>query len=113
MAVRLFLGNLAYDVTEAELRAHCAALGPLLSLALPLDRDTGTPRGFAFVAFRERADAEEAIRRLHNQLFKGRPLAVSEAREGRSGDTQCPAPCGAATTLRGGYECRRRPGLRP
>jgi RNA recognition motif-containing protein len=80
MAVRLFIGNLAYDVTEAELRAHCAALGPLMSLALPLDRDTGKPRGFAFVEFRERADAEDAIRRLNNQLFKGRPLAVSEAR---------------------------------
>jgi RNA recognition motif-containing protein len=80
MAVRLFVGNLPYDVTEAELRAHVAAVGPLVSLALPTDRDTGRPRGFAFVEFRERADAEEAIRRLNAQLFKGRPLAVSEAR---------------------------------
>lgn len=80
MAVRLFIGNLAYDVTEAELRAHFAALGPLSSLALPTDRATGKPRGFAFVEFHERADAEEAIRRLNNQLFQGRPLAVSEAR---------------------------------
>jgi len=80
MAVRLFIGNLPYDVTEAELRAHFAAVGPLASLALPTDRDTGRPRGFAFVEFRERADAEEAIRHLHNQAFKGRPLAVSEAR---------------------------------
>lgn len=80
MAVRLFIGNLSYDVTEAELRAHCAALGPLAALALPTDRDTGKPRGFAFVEFRERADAEEAIRRLNHQMFKGRPLAVSEAR---------------------------------
>jgi cold-inducible RNA-binding protein len=80
MAVRLFIGNLPYDVTEAELHAHFAAVGPLASLALPTDRDTGRPRGFAFVEFRERADAEEAIRHLHNQAFKGRPLAVSEAR---------------------------------
>src|SRR6266571_1815715 len=80
MAVRLFIGNLSYDVTEAELRAHFAALGPLTSLALPTDRDTGKPRGFAFVEFRERADAEDAIRRLNHQVFKGRPLAVSEAR---------------------------------
>src|SRR6266849_5424767 len=80
MAVRLFVGNLPYDVTEAELRAHFAAVGPLVSLALPIDRDTGRPRGFAFVEFRERADAEEAIRRLNNQALKGRPLAVSEAR---------------------------------
>jgi RNA recognition motif-containing protein len=80
MAVRLFIGNLPYDVTEAELRAHFAAVGPLASLALPTDRDTGRPRGFAFVEFRERAAAEEAIRRLNNQAFKGRALAVSEAR---------------------------------
>jgi len=80
MAVRLFIGNLSYDVTEAELRTHFAALGPLASLALPTDRDTGKPRGFAFVEFRERADAEEAVRRLNHQMFKGRALAVSEAR---------------------------------
>jgi RNA recognition motif-containing protein len=80
MTVRLFVGNLPYDLTEAELRAHFTAMGPLSSLALPMDRDTGKPRGFAFVEFRERADAEEAIRHLNNQVFKGRPLAVSEAR---------------------------------
>lgn len=80
MTVRLFVGNLSYDVTEAELRAHFAAVGPLSALSLPMDRDTGKPRGFAFVEFRERADAEEAIRRLNDQMFKGRPLAVSEAR---------------------------------
>lgn len=80
MAVRLFIGNIPYDVTEAELRAHFAAVGPLVSLALPTDRDTGKPRGFAFVEFRERVDAEEAIRHLNDQAFKGRLLAVSEAR---------------------------------
>ena len=85
MAVRLFVGNLPYDVTEAELRAHFAAIGPLSYLSLATDRDTGKPRGFAFVEFSARADAEDAIRRLNNQAFKGRPLAVNEARprEGR------------------------------
>jgi len=80
MAVRLFVGNLPYDVTEAELRAHFAAIGPLAYLSLAMDRDTGKPRGFAFVEFSARADAEGAIRRLNNQAFKGRPLAVNEAR---------------------------------
>ena len=80
MAVRLFIGNLPYDVTEAELHAHFAAVGPLGFLALPTDRDTGRPRGFAFVEFSERADVEEALRRFNNQAFKGRLLAVSEAR---------------------------------
>jgi RNA recognition motif-containing protein len=46
MAVRLFVGNLPYDVTEAELRAHFAAIGPLSYLSLAMDRDTGKPRGF-------------------------------------------------------------------
>ena len=80
MAVRLFVGNLAYDVTEADLRAHFAAIGPLSYLYLPTDRETGKPRGFAFIEFSERADAEEAMRRLNNQEFKGRQLAVNEAR---------------------------------
>ena len=80
MAVRLFVGNLPYDVTEAELRAHFAAIGPLSYLSLAMDRDTGKPRGFAFIEFNARADAEDAIRRLHNQAFKGRPLAVNEPR---------------------------------
>lgn len=80
MAVRLFVGNLPYDVTEADLRAHFATVGPLASISLPMDRDTGKPRGFAFIAFSEQADAEEAIRRLNNQAFQGRPLAVSTAR---------------------------------
>src|SRR5690348_11483482 len=80
MAVRLFVGNLPYDVTEAELRAHFAAIGPLSSLSLATDRDTSKPRGFAFVEFSVQADAEAAVRRLNNQAFKGRPLAVSAAR---------------------------------
>jgi RNA recognition motif-containing protein len=47
---------------------------------LPVDRETGRPRGFAFVDYADRGVAEEAIRRFNQQPFKGRPLAVSEAR---------------------------------
>jgi RNA recognition motif-containing protein len=90
MAVRLFVGNLPYDVTETELRAHFAAIGPLSYLSLATDRDTGKPRGFAFVEFSARADAEDAIRRLNHQAFKGRPLAVNEARP-----RDAPAPASA------------------
>src|SRR5262245_12158811 len=111
MPVRLFVGNLSYDVTEAELRAHFTAIGPLASLALPMDRDTGKPRGFAFVEFRERADAEEAIRRLNHQAFKGRPLAVSEARaRDDHGAPRAPRPAappsgrGAATSAGDGRD---------
>ncbi len=80
MAVRLFIGNLPYDTTDAELRAHLGAVAPPSEVVLPLDRETGRPRGFAFVEFIERPVAEEVIRRFNAQPFKGRNLAVSEAR---------------------------------
>lgn len=80
MPVRLFIGNLPYTATEVELRDHLAAVAPPTHVFLPVDRATGRPRGFAFVEFAEREQAEEAIRRFNGEPFKGRPLAVSEAR---------------------------------
>ncbi|MBI3330156.1 MAG: RNA-binding protein [Nitrospinae bacterium] len=85
MPVRLFVGNLSYHATEAELREHFSGVGPLLYVHLPTDRETGKPRGFAFVEFNDPAHAEEAIRRFNNQPFQGRPLAVNEARARESG----------------------------
>ena len=80
MSVRLFIGNLPYTATEAELREHMSSVGAPTQVVLPTDRETGRPRGFAFVDYADRAMAEEAIRRFNQQPFKGRPLAVSEAR---------------------------------
>lgn len=80
MPVRLFVGNLPYNVTEAELREHFSAAGPVSYLSLPTDRESGQLRGFAFVEFNDPAQADDAIQRFHNQVFKGRPLAVSIAR---------------------------------
>jgi len=80
MSVRLFVGNLPYDTTEAELRDYFSAVAPVTYLSLPTDRETGRARNFAFVGFANRAQADEAIRRFNNQLFKGRPLAINEAR---------------------------------
>jgi RNA recognition motif-containing protein len=76
----LFIGNLPYAASEAELREHLSSVGEPTQIVLPTDRETGRPRGFAFVDYADRAVAEEAIRRFHQQPFKGRPLAVSEAR---------------------------------
>ena len=80
MAVRLFVGNLAYSTTEADLRAHFGGVAPPSQVVLPVDRETGRPRGFAFVEFLDRGHAEQAIQKFNGQLFNGRPLAVSEAR---------------------------------
>ena len=80
MSVRLFIGNLPYAANEAELREHLSSVGPPAQVVLPVDRETGRPRGFAFVDYADRAVAEEAIRRFNQQPFNGRPLAVSEAR---------------------------------
>jgi cold-inducible RNA-binding protein len=85
MPIRLFVGNLSYHATEAELREHFSAVGPLSYVHLPMDRESGRPRGFAFVEFNEPAQAEEAIRRFNNQPFQGRPLAVNEARARENG----------------------------
>ena len=80
MSVRLFIGNLPYAANEAELREHLSSVGAPTQVVLPIDRETGRPRGFAFVDYADRGVAEEAIRRFNQQPFKGRPLAVSEAR---------------------------------
>src|SRR5215475_11383862 len=62
----------------------------LLEISLPLDRETGKKRGFAFVEFSDAQQAQEAIRQFNNQPFKGRPLAVNEARAREAG----PRPAG-------------------
>jgi cold-inducible RNA-binding protein len=80
LAVRLFVGNLSYSTTEAELRSYFGGIAPPSQVVLPVDRDTGRPRGFAFVEYPERTHAEQAIQRFNGQVFNGRPLAVSEAR---------------------------------
>jgi cold-inducible RNA-binding protein len=80
VSVRLFIGNLPYAANEADLREHLSSVGLPTQVVLPVDRETGRPRGFAFVDYADRAVAEEAIRRFNQQPFKGRPLAVSEAR---------------------------------
>lgn len=80
MSVRLFIGNLPYSATEADLRALFSEVAEPAQVVLPTDRETGRPRGFAFVDFAERDHAEQVINRYNGHPFSGRPLAVSEAR---------------------------------
>src|SRR6187455_427318 len=69
-----------YGATEADLRAHFSTVGAPSQIVIPVDRETGRPRGFAFVEFAERATAEAAIAKFNQQPFMGRSLSVSEAR---------------------------------
>lgn len=62
------------------MRTHFAQVGKPTQIVRPLDRETGRARGFAFVEYAERTEAEAAIKQFDGQLFMGRPLAVSEAR---------------------------------
>ena len=85
MAVRLFVGNMPYGATEADLRAHFSGVGEPSQIVIPVDRETGRPRGFAFVEFLDRGIAESAINRFNQQPFMGRTLSVSEARPREAG----------------------------
>ncbi|HET9369027.1 MAG TPA: hypothetical protein VFO19_02220 [Vicinamibacterales bacterium] len=80
MAVRLFVGNMPYGATEADLRSHFGAVGAPSQVVIPVDRETGRPRGFAFVEYLDRGMAEQAINKFNQQPFMGRSLSVSEAR---------------------------------
>jgi cold-inducible RNA-binding protein len=103
MSVRLFIGNLPYSASEAELREHLSGVGQPTSVVLPIDRETGRPRGFAFVDYADRAVAEEAIRKFDQQPFKGRPLAVSEARPREERGPGGPRPGGFGGPRPGGF----------
>lgn len=113
MSVRLFIGNLPYSATEADLRDHLSSVGDPVQVVLPTDRETGRPRGFAFVDYADRAVAEEAIRRFNQQPFKGRPLAVSEARPREERPAGAPRPSGFGGPRPGGpggFSSPRPPG---
>src|SRR5438045_453796 len=110
MPVRLFIGNLPYTATEAELREHLSSVGEPTSVVLPVDRETGRPRGFAFVDYADRGVAEEAIRKFDQQLFKGRGLAVSEARPREERGPGGPRPGGGFSGPRPGGFSGPRPG---
>lgn len=107
MAVRLFVGNLSYSTTEADLRAYFGTVSAPSQVVLPVDRETGRPRGFAFVEFQERPHAEQAIQKFNGQIFNGRPLAVSEARAREDrGPGGPPRPGGFSGPRPGGFSPR-------
>src|SRR5438270_12440692 len=76
----IFVGNLSYQTTQEELYAAFAQYGAVERVNIVTDRDTGQPRGFAFVEMTDRREAETAISQLNGQELNGRALNVNEAR---------------------------------
>ena len=91
--MKLFVGNLSYSTTEDQLRDAFAAYGQVDTVSIVTDRDTGQPRGFAFVEMANRNEAETAISVLNGRELNGRALNVNEAR---------PKPQGGGGGGRGG-----------
>lgn len=82
MGTRLYVGNLPFDTDESQLRALFQEGGrQVTEIKIITDRDTGRPRGFAFVEMGSQADAEGAVSALNGREFGGRALTVNEARE--------------------------------
>ena len=82
MGTKLYIGNISYQTTEDSLRAAFSADGRTVTdVFVVMDRETGQPRGFAFVTMGSDADAQSAINSLNGAQVDGRTLRVSEARE--------------------------------
>ena len=82
---KVFVGNLSFDTTREELEALFAPLGEISDVFVPLDRDSGRPRGFAFVTYASGESATQAIQKLDGVELGGRNLRVNEATAERSG----------------------------
>ena len=76
----IFVGNLSYQTTESELEAAFAAYGAVERASVVRDRDSGQPRGFAFVEMTNHEEAMKAIQGLNGQELNGRQINVNEAR---------------------------------
>ena len=85
MSSKLYVGNLSFDSTEADLRDLFGQYGTVESVAVITDRETGRARGFAFVEMSQSSEAQDAIRALDGNDFAGRNIKVNEAQDRRGG----------------------------
>ncbi|ACB51292.1 RNA-binding protein [Crocosphaera subtropica ATCC 51142] len=79
----IYVGNLPYEVTEADLNFVFSDYGSVKRVHVPTDRDTGRPRGFAFVELEQKANETNAIETLDGAEWMGRTMKVDEARPRR------------------------------
>jgi cold-inducible RNA-binding protein len=80
MSTKLYVGNIPFETNEADLQALFEQAGTVETVNVIRDRDTGRPRGFAFVEMANAADAQKAIQQLNEKPLGGRNLTVNEAR---------------------------------
>ena len=80
MSTKLYVGNLPYQTTEADLQALFESAGQVATINVVRDRATGQPRGFAFVEMTDTEGARRAISELDRQEYGGRSLTVNEAK---------------------------------
>jgi RNA recognition motif-containing protein len=98
MGKKLYVGNLAYGVTNSDLEQMFAAHGTVQSAQVIMDRDTGRSKGFGFVEMGSDAEAQAAIQALNGKESDGRSLTVNEARPKTEGGGR-----GGSGGGRGGY----------
>jgi RNA recognition motif-containing protein len=85
MGNRLYVGNLSFNSSRESIEAMFAATGQVREVAMPTDRETGQPRGFAFVTMGTAQEADTAISQLNGAMLDGRALRVNEAQERTGG----------------------------
>lgn len=87
MQNKLYVGNMSFNITQAEIEAAFGEFGTVRSVSIVTDRDTGRPRGFAFVEMGTDAEAQAAINGMDGKSLDGRQLTVNAAkpRENRGG----------------------------
>ena len=86
--MKIYAGNLSYEVTEEDLRQEFAAFGEVTSVSIITDKISGRPKGFGFVEMASKTEAEAAIAGLNGKALKERTIVVNEARprtDNRSG----------------------------
>ncbi|MGH0034669.1 MAG: RNA recognition motif domain-containing protein [Myxococcota bacterium] len=85
MSKKLYVGNLPFSSTQEDLQDLFGRHGSVASVNVITDRETGRPRGFAFVEMENASDADEAIRALDGSNLGGRDIRVNEAQDRRGG----------------------------
>lgn len=97
MSMKLYVGNLPFEQTEEQLTTLFSEAGPVTSVKIITDRQTGQPRGFGFVEMETKSAGQKAISMFNGRTIDGRPMTVNEAKP------QQKSGYGGGGGRRGGY----------